>query len=94
MIAPKCRYLIKDLFSVTWKEGERTQDKKNIELTHMCFAGETLVNGQCISEMPECGQVNTMFGVSDYINPGVRGYKELVEITLENGETFRCTPDH
>jgi hypothetical protein len=34
MIAPHCRYLIKDLFSVTWKEGERTQDKRNPELTH------------------------------------------------------------
>ena len=38
MIAPKCRYLIKDLYSVTWKEGERTQDKKNLELTHMSDA--------------------------------------------------------
>ena len=38
MIAQKCRYLIKDLFSVTWKEGERTQDKKNAELTHMSDA--------------------------------------------------------
>ena len=34
MIAPKCKYLIKDLYSITWKEGERTQDKKNPELTH------------------------------------------------------------
>ena len=34
MISPKCRYLIKDLFSVTWKEGTREQDKKNLELTH------------------------------------------------------------
>jgi hypothetical protein len=38
MIAPKCRFLIKDLYSVTWKEGERTQDKKNLELTHMSDA--------------------------------------------------------
>ena len=38
MIAPKCRYLIKDMFSVTWKEGTREQDKKNIELTHMSDA--------------------------------------------------------
>jgi len=38
LIAPKCKYLIKDLFSVTWKEGERTQDKKNPELTHMSDA--------------------------------------------------------
>ena len=38
MIAPKCRYLIKDLFSVTWKEGTREQDKKNLELTHMSDA--------------------------------------------------------
>ena len=38
MIAPKCRFLIKDLFSITWKEGERTQDKKNLELTHMSDA--------------------------------------------------------
>jgi len=38
MIVPKCRYLIKDLFSVTWKEGTREQDKKNLELTHMSDA--------------------------------------------------------
>ena len=38
MIAPKCRYLVKDLFSVTWKAGTREQDKKNIELTHMSDA--------------------------------------------------------
>ena len=38
MIAPKCKYLIKDLYSITWKEGERTQDRKNPELTHMCDA--------------------------------------------------------
>jgi hypothetical protein len=38
MVAPHCRYLIKDLYSVTWKEGERTQDKKNLELTHMSDA--------------------------------------------------------
>jgi hypothetical protein len=45
MIAPKCRLLIKDLFSVTWKEGERTQDKRNQELTHMSDAlGYMLVN--------------------------------------------------
>jgi hypothetical protein len=94
LIAPKCRCLVKDLFSVTWAAGERTQDKKNPELTHMCFAGETLVNGQRISEMPERGHVNTMFGTAEYTNPGVRGYKPLVEVTLENGETFRCTPDH
>jgi hypothetical protein len=38
MISPKCRYLIKDLFSVTWKEGTREQDKKNLELTHCADA--------------------------------------------------------
>ena len=38
LIAPKCKHLIKDLYSVTWKEGERTQDKKNPELTHMSDA--------------------------------------------------------
>jgi hypothetical protein len=37
-IAPKCKYLIKDLYSITWKEGERTQDKKNPELSHMSDA--------------------------------------------------------
>jgi hypothetical protein len=38
MIASKCRFLIKDLYSVTWKEGERTQDKRNLELSHMSDA--------------------------------------------------------
>ena len=38
LIAPKCKYLVKDLYSITWKEGERTQDKKNPELTHMSDA--------------------------------------------------------
>jgi hypothetical protein len=38
MIAPQCRFLIKDLYSITWKEGERTQEKKNLELTHMSDA--------------------------------------------------------
>ena len=45
MIAPHCRYLIKDLYSVTWKEGERTQDKRNLELTHMSDAMSYLLIG-------------------------------------------------
>ena len=34
-VAKRFLDLIKDLHSITWKEGERTQDKKNPELTHM-----------------------------------------------------------
>ncbi|GHT17581.1 hypothetical protein FACS1894189_3750 [Planctomycetales bacterium] len=38
MISPKCKFLIKDLYSVTWKENSREQDTKNPALTHMSDA--------------------------------------------------------
>lgn len=96
LIDTKCQFLIKDLEGVRVLEGgsgeiDKKRDKK---LTHMCFAGETPLNGQRIDSLPERGTGNTMFGKADFINPGIRGYSELVELVFADGQKVRCTPDH
>ena len=89
-------HVVRDLEGVRVLEGGSGEiDKRHDKnLTHMCFAGETMVNGMRIDQLPESGLVRTIFGSAKYVNPGVRGESELIELVFHTGDKVRCTPNH
>lgn len=79
-----------------------------VSLSNLCFTGDTLVavaDGRKAVPIKEL--TGTEFYVySAHVNGGVwvkdiqpaiafrSGYKEVIELQLENGDKFKCTPDH
>ena len=64
-----------------------------------CFAAGTLVETStgpvAIEQLPETGHVLTKFGYQPYRSARlVKKDAELVRVTLSNGVTIDCTPDH
>jgi len=74
-------------------------EKKN-DLDHLCFSGETLVatpsGAIAFKDLPESGLVFVANGkIAKYINCGIKKtLVQTVRVTLENGKTIECTPDH
>ena len=79
-----------------------------VSLSNLCFTGDTLVavaddrKAVPIKELAGTNfyvysaHVNGEVWVKD-VQPAIAfrsGYKEVIELQLENGDTFKCTPDH
>lgn len=93
-------HVVIDFEGVTLLEGGSGElDKKsNLELTHMCFGKETIVEtdkgGVQIGRLPKSGKIKTAFGFKNYVDAGCRGYKKVIQLKFNNGETIVCTEDH
>ncbi len=85
---------------VTLKGGSGELDKDaDSSLTHLCFAGDTLADTDhgsvAMRELPASGLIRTWDGsFVPFANPGIRGRKRSVRISLSDGTSVVCTPDH
>jgi len=89
-------HVVNDFEGVRLLEGGSGEidKKRDRELSHMCFAGETLINGSRADELSKTGVLQSIWGLSPFVNPGLRQNSPLVKLTFEDGKTIRCTPDH
>ena len=97
----RCPNLIKDFLGVRILDGgDGSLDKKSSQnLTHLCFADGTKVetdNGiMNIEKLPSNGLIrawNNSF--VPFINYGLRGEKETIKLTFNDGDSVVCTIDH
>jgi hypothetical protein len=97
-ISDRCVTLIRDFDGVTWKEYG-VIDKRDKSLTHACFPA-----GQMVDTTSGPKPIEHITAGDELVSPdgepsvvlgaGCTGLRPLVRVTLEDGRTITCTPDH
>jgi hypothetical protein len=79
--------------------NEQAQRFNDAPFHDWCFAADTEVLTRCgtrqIIDLPDTGEVMTLCGWKPYHSPRLtRSNARVVEVTLSDGTSVRCTPDH
>lgn len=95
-VDPSCRMMIKDFEGTRLLDGGSGEidKKKDRMLSHLCFAGDTMLNGDQMQNLPASGMVDTFFRAAPYRDNVQRGMAELIQLTFNDGWTLRVTPGH
>lgn len=98
-VDPKCENVVRDFEGVRSLPDGSIDKKKDPKLTHMCFAAGTKVNTDrgllLIENIPTTGKIEICNGFYvDYVNPGMRGMKDTVELIFSDNSRVVCTKDH
>lgn len=104
-VRSKCKNLIKEFQSYVWdsKKAERGLDEPVKAHDHLCISGDSVVNEKLLGKQKikdfENKEVeilaykkNFEFYKAKILKTGIS--QKIYKITLENGNTLRCTKDH